>query len=133
MPAHPRSAGRGAQPAAPTAGSAASVPAATRIAPSHRRHRPFTSDSAEGQAADTWWKLLYAHHATLILNGHDHVYSRFAPMDPGGNYAPRRGIREFIIGTGGEALDTLVPGTPNLQASSDQYYGVMKFTLRSDG
>jgi hypothetical protein len=44
----------------------------------------------EGQTADAWWKLLYAHHATLILNGHDHVYSRFAL--------------------------TVLPATPNLQA-----------------
>jgi acid phosphatase type 7 len=94
---------------------------------------PFTSDSAEGQAADAWWTLLYAHHATLILNGHDHVYSRFAPMDPAGNYDPRHGIREFIVGTGGESLDTVLPTTPNLQAYSDQYYGVMKFRFFSNG
>ena len=73
------------------------------------RPSPSTSDSAEGQTADAWWKLLYAHHADLILNGHDHVYSRFAPMDPAGNADPRHGIREFIIGTGGEALDTVHP------------------------
>jgi acid phosphatase type 7 len=94
---------------------------------------PFTSDSAEGQTADSWWKLLYTHHAALILNGHDHVYSRFAPMDPAGNYDPRHGIREFIIGTGGESLDTVVPSTPNLQAWTDQYYGVMKFRLLPGG
>jgi acid phosphatase type 7 len=94
---------------------------------------PFTTDSAEGQTADTWWKLLYAHHADLVLNGHDHVYSRFAPMDPDGNADPRHGIREYIIGTGGESLDTVQPTTPNLQAWADQYYGVMKFTLRPHG
>ena len=94
---------------------------------------PFTSDSAEGTAADAWWKLLYAHHATLILNGHDHVYSRFAPMDPNGNADSRNGIREFIIGTGGESLDTVLPATPNLQAWADQYYGVMKLTLAPSG
>ncbi len=90
---------------------------------------PSTSDSAEGQTADPWWKLLYAHHATLILNGHDHVYSRFAPMDPTGNPDPRHGIREFIVGTGGESLDTVIPSTPNLQAWADQSYGVMKLVL----
>ena len=94
---------------------------------------PFTSDSTEGQTADAWWKLLYQHHATLILNGHDHVYSRFAPMDPAGNADQRNGIREFIIGTGGEALDTVLPTTPNLQAWADQYYGVMKLTLEPFG
>ena len=94
---------------------------------------PFTSDSAEGQAADAWWKLLYAHHADLVLNGHDHVYSRFAPMDPAGNPDPRNGIREFVIGTGGEALDTVLPSTPNLQAWSDQYFGTMKLVLHPHG
>ncbi len=61
-------------------------------------------------------------------------------MDPAGNYDPRHGIREFIIGTGGESLDTGSPrnasnpdGTPNLQAWADQYYGVMKFRLYPDG
>lgn len=94
---------------------------------------PTTSDSTEGQTAEAWWQLLYAHHATLILNGHNHVYSRFAPMNPSGNPDPRHGIREFVIGTGGEGLDTVLPATPNLQAWSDQYYGVMKLTLGFDG
>jgi hypothetical protein len=94
---------------------------------------PSTSDSTEGQAADAWWKLLYQSHATLVLNGHDHVYSRFAPMDPAGNPDPRHGIREFIVGTGGESLDTVLPATPNLQAWADQYYGVLKLTLKSNG
>lgn len=93
---------------------------------------PSTSDSAEGQTADTWWKLLYEHHATLILNGHDHVYSRFAPMDPSGAY-DAQGIREFIVGTGGESLDMVLPGTRNLQAWADQYYGIMKLTLAPGG
>jgi hypothetical protein len=100
-------------------------------------HQPTFSSTAdgsvEGPAADAWWKLLYAHHATLVLNGHDHVYSRFAPMDPNGNYDPHNGIREFIVGTGGESLDTIVPSTPNLQAWADQYYGVMKLVLEPNG
>ena len=94
---------------------------------------PSTSDSEEGEAADAWWRLLYAHHATLILNGHDHVYSRFAPMNPAGNYDPHHGIREFIVGTGGESLDEVLPGTPNLEAWSDQYYGAMKLALKPNG
>jgi hypothetical protein len=94
---------------------------------------PFTSDSKEGEVTDAWWKLLYANHATLVLNGHDHVYSRFAPMDPAGNYDPRHGIREFIVGTGGEGLDEVIPGTPHLQAWAYQYYGTMKLTLRPSG
>jgi hypothetical protein len=94
---------------------------------------PFTSDSTEGATAGAWWQLLYQHHATLVLNGHDHVYSRFAPMNPSGKADPQHGIREFIVGTGGESLDVVKPATPNLQAWSDQYYGVMKLTLKPSG
>jgi hypothetical protein len=94
---------------------------------------PSAADSEEGEVTDIWWKLLYAHHATLILNGHDHVYSRFAPMNPAGEADPRHGIREFIVGTGGESLDEVIPTTPNLEAWADQYYGAMKLTLLPHG
>ncbi len=87
----------------------------------------------EGPTARVWWRLLHAHHADLILNGHDHLYARFAPMDPNGASDPRNGIRQFIIGSGGESLDVLNPKAPNLQAGADQYYGVMKMLLYPDG
>jgi hypothetical protein len=89
---------------------------------------PFNQGSADGEAADAWWQLAYQHHVTLILNGHDHVYARFAPMDPAGNADPK-GPREFIVGTGGESLDVVNPATPNLQDYEDTMYGVGKFTL----
>jgi acid phosphatase type 7 len=90
--------------------------------------------SVDGQAAAAWWTLLYRRGADLILNGHDHVYARYAPMAPDGTADPHQGIREFIVGTGGESLDTLIPtpSTPNVQASTDQYYGTMALTLNRD-
>jgi hypothetical protein len=90
----------------------------------------------EGQATDAWWKLLYANHATLILNGHEHAYARFKPMDPAGQYDPARGIPELIIGTGGEALDALATNpdgsyaNPNVVTAYNQGYGTMKLTLK---
>lgn len=89
----------------------------------------------EGIAADAWWRLLYRHGADLVLNGHDHTYARYAPMDPNGRADPRHGIREFIVGTGGESLDQPVtnPNTPNLQAATGSYYGAMALTLEHDG
>jgi hypothetical protein len=91
-----------------------------------------TASSTEGQTADAWWQLLYQHGTDVVLNGHDHVYARFAPMNPAGQVDARKGIREFIVGTGGESLDTLVKTTPNLVASSDQFYGVMSMGLGED-
>ncbi len=86
-----------------------------------------------GSSASAEPTPLYAHRADLILNGHDHLYARFAPTDPPGNADPRDCIRKVIVGTGGESLDTLNPNAPNLQAGADQYYGAMKLTLEPDG
>lgn len=93
----------------------------------------------EGQVADAWWKLLYADHATLVLNGHEHAYAHLKPMNPAGQYDPKHGIPEFIIGTGGEALDTLAKNADGSYANAnvltgfDQGYGTMKFTLGQHG
>ena len=92
------------------------------------------ADSAEGLAADSWWTLLYKAHATLVLNGHEHLYARFRPMDPAGHADPKHGITQITVGTGGEALDTLATdnGTysnPNIVTAQDQAFGVMKLHL----
>ena len=62
----------------------------------------------EGTTAQAFWQLLYKYGADLVLNGHDHLYARYQPLDPNGTPDPRRGIREFIVGTGGETLDPIV-------------------------
>ena len=49
------------------------------------------------------WQLLYEFGADVVVNGHDHDYERFAPQDPGGKPDPK-GIREFVVGTGGGGL-----------------------------
>ena len=69
------------------------------------------SITQEGMTAQAFWQLLYEYRADLVLNGHDHLYARYRPLDPYGNSDPRRGIREFIVGTGGETLDPVVATT----------------------
>ncbi len=92
----------------------------------------------EGGVADAWWQLLYRNHATLILNGHEHAYARMAPVDPAGNPDPKHGIPQIIVGTGGEALDTLavsngVYANPNVVTAYAQGYGVLNLTLKPNG
>jgi hypothetical protein len=116
--------------------------------------------TAEGIAARAFWQLLYEHNADLVLNGHDHLYAHYRPLDPSGNYDPQNGIREFIVGTGGETLDPVVTttvtaaqatttnpetnledptGNPNFNAlnleagSTGNYWGVMALTLDPNG
>jgi acid phosphatase type 7 len=110
----------------------------------------------EGIAAQAFWQLLYEHRADLVLNGHDHLYAHYRPLDPSGNYDPKNGIREFIVGTGGETLDPVVnttvtsganetnhedpSGNPNFNALNLEtgtaggfYWGVMALTLDEHG
>jgi hypothetical protein len=79
------------------------------------------------------WEILYSAGADVILNGHDHNYQRFAPQDPDGKADPRRGIREFVVGTGGKILYPIEDLLPNIQSYNDDSYGVLKLTLRPGG
>src|SRR5581483_2122624 len=93
-------------------------------------HPRFTSGTSGGNdAVGAFWRVLYAHHATLVLNGHDHDYERFAPQDPSGHADPANGIREFIVGTGGAALGGWAGVAPNSQIRNNGAYGVIELTL----
>ena len=72
--------------------------------------------------AQAFWQLLYEYGADLVLNGHDHLYARYRPLDPSGNSDPKKGIREFIVGTGGETLDPIVI-TPVTSGASETNHG----------
>jgi len=76
------------------------------------------------------WQALYDYGAEVILNGHDHDYERFAPQTPAGALDNARGVREFVVGTGGNSLYSW-PGAPiaNSETRSNTVYGVIKMTL----
>ena len=77
----------------PTASSARSPTCTARAStPGYRGNSP------TGQA---FWEALYEAGADLVLSGDAHDYERFAPQDPRGNFDPARGIRQFVVGTGG--------------------------------
>lgn len=95
-------------------------------------HHPMFSSGGHGgsPAARGLWNDLYAAGADVVINGHDHDYERFAPQDPSGARDLARGIREFVVGTGGGHL-VHFPGAPvpNSEARDDHTYGVLKLTL----
>lgn len=77
------------------------------------------------------WRVLYLAGVDVVLSGHNHSYERFAEQDPDGRVDPARGIREFVVGTGGAPLT----GFPGVQANSEarnSAWGVLKLTLRSN-
>jgi hypothetical protein len=75
------------------------------------------------------WQALYDANADVILNGHEHTYERFAPQTPTGAADAVRGIREFVVGTGGRSHYTLGTLQPNSQVFNGTTYGVLKLTL----
>jgi acid phosphatase type 7 len=117
-------------------------------------YSPANGITEEGITAQVFWKLLYEYNADLVLNGHDHLYARYRPLDPSGNFDPRKGLREFVVGTGGETLDTVVTTTVtsgtaetnmedplgrtdfnalNIENATGFYWGVMGLTLNQNG
>jgi len=80
-----------------------------------------------------FWDDLYAAGAELIINAHMRDYERFAPQTSAGVADPANGIREIIVGTGGDGVD--LPNTliiPNSEVQISQVFGVLKLTL-ADG
>ena len=77
------------------------------------------------------WTALSNVHADVVLNGHDHLYERYAQQDPSGT-ASTTGIREFVVGTGGESLNGLYGSTlPATLQANDREYGVLVLTLHA--
>jgi acid phosphatase type 7 len=94
-------------------------------------HHPLFSSGPHGNQTKMrpTWDALYAANADVVLNGHDHDYERFAPQTPSGAADPARGIREFVVGTGGGSHYGIVNVQPNSQVRNTDTYGVLKLTL----
>ena len=84
----------------------------------------------ESSKVKPFWHILYNHHAEVILNGHAHRYERFARMKPSGKPSLARGIRQFIVGTGGAQAEPIHgPDEPRVQAKNVGAPGVLKLDL----
>ena len=99
-------------------------------------HKPrFSSGLNHGNDPEVgaFWQALYDFNAELILNGHDHDYERFAPQDPNGKADSKRGIREFVVGTGGKGHREFGLHKPHSEVRNNDTFGVLKLTLKPTG
>lgn len=95
-------------------------------------HHPRFSSGSHGDNPhmETAWQLLHAAGAEPVLSGHDHLYERFAPLNAQGEADPK-GLRQFIVGTGGAALHAF----KQVRAGSELRgiaFGVLVLTLDAD-
>lgn len=94
-------------------------------------HRPRFSSGPHGDAVamGDLWQALYDNRADLVINGHDHTYERFAAQAPDGTADPARGIRQFVVGTGGAALYSFGAARANSEVRDNGSWGVLRLML----
>ena len=76
-----------------------------------------------------FWRALFNERADLVLVGHDHEYERFAPQTPGGLRDMKRGLRQFVVGTGGKGLRGFETTQPNSEVRNSNTLGILALTL----
>lgn len=101
----------------------AAHPDAPVIAYWHRPRYSSGSEHGSNRAMQPLWDALDG-HVGIVLGGHEHTYERFAPVN---------GLRQFVVGTGGNAFyafgSTVRGSEKRLTGSS----GVLRLTLRDTG
>ncbi|MDQ6826351.1 MAG: metallophosphoesterase [Candidatus Eremiobacteraeota bacterium] len=93
-------------------------------------HQPRFSTGPHGNNSDytEFWSLLYAAHVDVVLNGHDHDYERFPPLNPQEKLDPN-GIREFVVGTGGKNHSPFFYPSSASVTRQNTSFGVLAMTL----
>jgi hypothetical protein len=91
----------------------------------------FSSGGRSAANMRSIWQLLYDRNADLVLAGHDHIYERFGPQTSTASADASRGLRSFIVGTGGANHTSLATVAANSQVRNTSTYGVLKLTLHA--
>jgi hypothetical protein len=82
------------------------------------------------------WAAMYDAGVDVVLAAHEHNYQQFAPMDKTGKLDAAKGIRSFVIGTGG-GRDFRAEWTTAHMATEEKRIanqsGVMFMTLEATG
>jgi acid phosphatase type 7 len=95
-------------------------------------HHPRYSSGHDGSHAlmQPFWNALDDAHAEVVLSGHSHNYERFTPLDRNGNANPERGIRQFVVGTGGAYMTGGISSRiAHSEVAQNHDFGVLMLTL----
>jgi len=102
----------------------------TRCTLAYWHHPRFSSgEHGSSTASKALWQALQEAGAEVILVGHDHDYERFAPQLADGTLDRSKGIRQFVVGTGGTSLRSVSSPIKNSEVINDDSHGVLKLTL----
>jgi Calcineurin-like phosphoesterase len=102
----------------------------------YMHHPRFSSGEKHGNThyVKPLWEALYEAEADMVLSGHEHNYERFTPQNSSGREDPERGIRQFVVGTGGgKGIYPILDPIANSEVHNDDTYGVLRLRLRPKG
>ncbi len=100
-------------------------------------HQPLFNIGPEGSetSLSDIWALLAQYGVSIVLNGHDHDYQRWVPLD-GKGQPDANGITEFVAGSAGHGLQK-PQNTDNRVAYSNDLnpdaFGALELKLNPDG
>ena len=100
-------------------------------------HHPLFNIGPEGPstAMSDIWALMAQYGVSIVLNGHDHDYQRWVPLDAIGQ-PNASGITEFIAGAGGHGTQTILNTDSRVAYSNDlspQAFGSLQLALNPSG
>jgi hypothetical protein len=98
-------------------------------------HPRFSSGTTHGSdpAVGGLWVALYQAGAEVVLVGHEHNYERFAPLDPLGRVDQARGVREFVVGTGGKSHYPFGSPLAGSEVRNSDSFGLLQLQLHRAG
>ena len=83
-----------------------------------------------GRDTDAFWNALSLFDAELVVNGHTHMYERFAPQTVRGTADPN-GITQIVVGTGGASFDRAFGQRENSVYLNNDVHGVLVLMLHA--
>jgi hypothetical protein len=100
-------------------------------------HHPLFNIGTEGPTSNLadMWALMAQSKVTIVLNGHDHDYQRWMPLD-GTGQPSSSGITEFVAGGGGHGLQDFVKTDSRVAYSNmlnPTAFGVLLLQLSQSG
>jgi calcineurin-like phosphoesterase family protein len=97
-------------------------------------HAPLFTSGADHTNATSMrplFRALYDGGAEIVLSGHNHNYERFAPQTPTAVADSAKGVRQFVVGTGGVSHTGFATIQPNSEVRNATTFGVVMLTLHS--
>ena len=107
-------------------------------------HKPYydygTTHDGESEGTLPWLKTFYANNGDVVLDGHEHNYQRFNPVNPNNDTVDTaKGLQSFVVGTGGADNPYIDFGSTTHNANTlvttytyKATWGVLKLTLHTN-